>query len=355
MDIGLSALTKDKPLIGWVCSYTPEEIIMAAGCQPLRLSGSGEPVKRADAYLHANLCPYVRGVFDQALEGAYQLDGVVFVNSCDAMRRLYDVFRLYLKPRFSFMLDMPRSESSASLVHYAAQLRGLLAALGEAFSVASSEERLLEAIRAVNRTRSLLQTLYGYRKGERPAISGKESLSLVMQATKSPKVDFNRWLEGYLARMEGRGKADSKPRLMLSGSIIDRLEIIDLIEETGLVVVEDLCTGHRYLHGLVREEGDLFESIARRYLQRVPCSRMTGLGRRLAYIKELVEEYRVEGIIYHALKFCDQFQYDYPALKEELEDMGIPLLYLEGDYTAGGFGQVKTRVQAFVEMLKGMQ
>ena len=114
MDIGLSALTKDKPLIGWVCSYTPEEIIMAAGCQPFRLSGSGEPVKQADAYLHANLCPYVRGVFDQALEGAYQLDGVVFVNSCDAMRRLYDVFRLYLKPHFSFMLDLPRSESSAS-------------------------------------------------------------------------------------------------------------------------------------------------------------------------------------------------------------------------------------------------
>ena len=79
MHIGLAGLTKDKSLIGWVCSYTPEEIIMAAGCQPFRLSGSGEPVKQADAYLHANLCPYVRGVFDQALEGAYQLDGVVFV------------------------------------------------------------------------------------------------------------------------------------------------------------------------------------------------------------------------------------------------------------------------------------
>ncbi|MFQ6001927.1 MAG: 2-hydroxyacyl-CoA dehydratase subunit D, partial [Anaerolineae bacterium] len=330
-------------------------IIMAAGCQPLRLSGSGEPVKQADAYLHPNLCPYVRGVFDQALEGAYHLDGIVFVNSCDAMRRLYDVFHGYLKPRFSFILDMPRSESPASLAHYIAQLRELMAALGETFRVSPSQEGLLEAVRTVNRTRSLLQTLYSYRKGDPPAISGKASLHLVMGATKSPKADFNRQLERYLAQIEKQRAGDRKPRLMLSGSIIDRLEIIDLIEEKGLVVVEDLCTGHRYLHGLVKEEGDPFESIARRYLERVPCSRMTGLARRLAYIKGLIEEYRVDGVIYHALKFCDQFQYDYPSLKEELEGIGIPLLYLEGDYTTGGFGQMKTRVQAFVEMLEGMR
>jgi benzoyl-CoA reductase/2-hydroxyglutaryl-CoA dehydratase subunit BcrC/BadD/HgdB len=345
---------EDRPRIGWVCSYSPEEIIIAAGCQPVRLSGSGEPVRRADAYLHANLCPYVRSVLDQALEGSYHLDGVVFVNSCDAMRRFHDVFRAYFKPQFSYIMDMPRWEDPASLAQYASHLRELMIALGEHFGVIPSEGRLWEAISIVNRTRALLQTLYSYRRSDPPTITGRESLHLVIEATKTPKVEFNRRLEQRVTRAGTERHMARKPRLMVSGSIIDRPEIIDLIEETGSLVVEDLCTGHRYLHGLVKEKGDPFESVARRYLERVPCSRMTGVGRRLAYIRELIEEYRVEGVIYHVLKFCDQFQYDFPALRENLEDLGTPVLYLEGDYTTGGLGQMKTRVQAFVEMLEEM-
>ncbi len=350
-----AAPMEDRPRIGWVCSYTPEEIILAAGCQPVRLSGSGEPVAQADAYLHANLCPYVRGVLDQTLEGAYHLDGVVFVNSCDAMRRLHDVFRAYLQPRFSFIMDMPRWETPASLAQYTIQLRELMAGLTETFGGGDpGEDRLWEAIRTVNRTRALLQTLYSYRRRDPPGITGTESLRLVMEAATRPKADFNRRLGRVLAEMEPQRPTHRKPRLLLCGSIIDRLEITELIEETGSVVVEDLCTGHRYLHGLVKEEGDPYESVARRYLERVPCSRMTGLERRLAYVRELIDEYQVEGVIYHALKFCDQFQYDYPILREDLEEMAMPVLYLEGDYTTGGFGQMKTRVQAFVEMLGAM-
>ncbi|MFW9847482.1 MAG: 2-hydroxyacyl-CoA dehydratase subunit D, partial [Candidatus Thorarchaeota archaeon] len=285
---------------------------------------------------------------------AYQLDGVVFVNSCDAMRRLHDVFRAYLQPRFSVIIDTPRWESSASLAQYTIQLRELMMGLTETFGGDFSENRLWEAIRTVNRTRALLQTLYSYRRRDPPAITGTESLRLVMEATRTSKEGFNRTLERHLAEIEPRKPPNRKPRLMLCGSIIDRLEITELIEETGSVVVEDLCTGHRYLHGLVKEDGDPYVSVARRYLERVPCSRMTGLERRLAYVRGLIDQYDVEGVIYHALKFCDQFQYDYPVLREDLEKMGIPVLYLEGDYTTGGFGQMKTRVQAFVEMLGEM-
>jgi len=349
-------MTSDKPIIGWICSYTPEEIILAAGCHPIRLSGSGEPVKQADAYLHANLCPYVRSIFDQIFEGAYKLDGIILVNSCDAMRRLYDVLRLYLKPRFSFIVDMPRLEEPSALSHYTAQLKGLAAALRKAFGTFPREEELWEAIRTMNRTRSLLQILYSHRKQSPPAINGRESLRLVTAATQAPKEDFNHWLEGYLIWIEDQAeKVDKQPRLMLSGSIIDQLEIMDLIEESGVVVVEDLCTGHRYLQGLVAEDGDPFERIAQRYLERAPCSRMIGVKRRLLYIEELIREYQVEGLIYHTLKFCDQFQYDYPLLRKALsEQVGVPLLYLEGDYTISSFGQLKTRIQAFAEMLREM-
>jgi benzoyl-CoA reductase/2-hydroxyglutaryl-CoA dehydratase subunit BcrC/BadD/HgdB len=224
--------------------------------------------------------------------------------------------------------------------------------LSQAFGTASNEDDIREAIEVVNRTRALLLALYEHRKPDPPAVGGAEVLRLVTEAARAPKVEFNRWLEGRPSEIDTRpSRGSSKPRLMLSGSIIDRPEIMELVEESGHVVAEDLCTSHRYLQGLVEVDRDPYEALARRYLQRAPCSRMIGLSERLDYVKMLIREYGAEGVIYHALKFCDQFQYDYPHLKRELDDMGVPVLYLEGDYTAGGFGQMRTRVQAFVEML----
>ena len=148
-----------------------------------------------------------------------------------------------------------------------------------------------------------------------------------MGATKSPKFELNQWLEAHLACVRQQSDRQLKPRLMLSGCIIDRLEILGPIEEHGMVV-DHLCTGHCYLDGLVPQEGDPFPPVARRYLERVLCSRMIDQRRRLAYVHRLVDQYCVDGAIYHTLKSCDRSRYDYPLLKDELEDVGIPVLYL---------------------------
>ncbi|MFH1626212.1 MAG: 2-hydroxyacyl-CoA dehydratase family protein, partial [Pseudomonadota bacterium] len=124
-------------------------------------------------------------------------------------------------------------------------------------------------------------------------------------------------------------------------------------EDSGArVVAEDLCTGIRSLEGMVQEEGDPVEAIARRYLNRPPCSRMKGVERRYQAIKQIIEEYRIHGVVYHTIKFCDPELMTYPLLRKELEKQNIPVLHLEGDCTMGSYGQIKTRVEAFIEMLE---
>lgn len=344
-----------RPRVGWVCGYVPEELLLAAGCQPLRLSGTGQPIREADAYLHQNLCPFVRSVLDKALESDLVLDGMVFVNSCDAMKRLHDVWRLYIDTDFNHILDMPRIVSPDSIAYYVSELRRLIERLQESFGTKIGEDDLREAIRTTNHTRRLIERLHQWRRRPSPPLTGFEALDIMIRASQGNIEAYHRWLEGYLEALDSQpveGKADGRPRLMVSGSIIDQPEIIGLIEEAGgLVVIEDLCTGYRQFQGLVEEEGDALEAIARRYLERAPCSRMIDTRKRLDFMIRLAEDYRVDGIIYHALKFCDQYQYDLPLISQEASKAGTPLLYLETDYTQGSISQVKTRVQAFLEII----
>jgi benzoyl-CoA reductase/2-hydroxyglutaryl-CoA dehydratase subunit BcrC/BadD/HgdB len=346
-----------QPKIGWVCSYVPEEILLAAGCQPLRLSGTGQPIREADAYLHQNLCPYVRSVLDEALESDLNLDGMVFVNSCDAMKRLHDVWRIYLDADFNYILDMPKSTSPDSVAYYVSELRRLTERLQETLSTKISQDDLREAIRSTNHTRRLMEKLHQWRKKPHPPIDGSEALEIMIRASQENKGTYHEWLEDYLETLQSQtaeGKGDGSPRLMVAGSILDQPDIIGLIEEAGgLVVIEDLCTGYRQFQGPVDEEGDPLEAIARRYLERAPCSRMSDTRKRLDFMTQLAEDYRVDGIVYHALKFCDQYQYDLPLVSQEASEAGMPLLYLETDYTQGSIGQVKTRVQAFLEVISG--
>lgn len=359
-DIDLSLIEtfpkEDSPQIGWVCTYTPEEIILAAGFQPRRVLGDGQPVQNADAYLNNNLCPFVRGIFDQALQGTFDhLTGMVFVNSCDAMRRLHDVWRYYAPTPYVYILDLPRLVTPSSVEYYAAQLRRFIVSLEEKFDLVIHDQSLRQGITVMNETRHLFTQLYQLRRGQNSTLPGSQALTLSLLSVRSPKDRFNHWLREQLPQMKERTiQSNGLPRLLLSGSIIDQVPIVELVERCGAVVVaEEMCTGNRYFEGLVPEEGDPLIAIARRYLERAPCSRMKDVDRRVTYLLHLVEEYNVDGVIYYTIKFCDQYQYDLPLVREALRREEIPMLYLEGDYTVGSFGQLKTRVQAFVEVVGG--
>lgn len=337
----------DKPLVGWLCTYTPEEILLAGGIHPYRILPDLTSAA-TDSYLDSNFCPYVRNCLGQGLQGM-PLQGLIVVNSCDGMRRLYDAWNYYLKTPFVYFLDLPHFQSDRAVEYYRRSLIELIKALEGHFAVKITEDSLAQAIATCNHTRRLLKRLY--QSKDRLSLSGPQIFEIMKGATLMPKEDFNRQLQKLLDETPmGEGARKDSIRILLVGTLLDDPNLIELIEEFGGEVVwEDMCTGSRYFEDLVDTKGDPLSAISRRYLLKTPCPRMKDANKRLEHIAGLVKSYKIHGVILYALKFCDTFLYDIAILKKRLD---VPSLVLEGDCTPGTLGRVRTRVQAFLEMLQ---
>ncbi len=344
------------PLMGWLCSYTPIELIIAAGFTPYRIAGHSDPIEKADSYMHANICQYVRACLDKALAGNYDhLDGFVFITSCDAMRRLYDVWRKHISTKFTFIFDLPVGQSKENESYFRTELQKLKAALEKLTSKDITDSAIEDAIKILEESRSIYHELNDLRKAVPPLISGTEIMQLTSQFFSSNPNDWNHSTKRYLAKKKlakPDGNKVNNPRILLSGSPIHDPEIIALIEECGLnVVFEDLCTGSRFFDVSIERTGDLLMDLTKAYLNKPPCSRMMLLEKRAEGIIEEVGKLNVDGVIYYSLKFCDTALYDVPALKKILNESNINVLFIEGDCTLGSFGQLKTRIEAFAEMI----
>jgi benzoyl-CoA reductase/2-hydroxyglutaryl-CoA dehydratase subunit BcrC/BadD/HgdB len=346
-----------KPVAGYFCSYTPVEILTAAGLQPYRIvPGPGRAITRADTYIDRNFCPYVRTCLGEALDGQYEfLSGLVMVNSCDAMRRLYDVWRYNIGGGFVHLLDLPRIDSESSIDYFLECLVRLKGEIESHYRVDISDEKLAAAIDERNRSRSLLKELYLLNLERGQPLSGTQVNSVVRASTVLPREGFITVLERLLEEIGGTGKKTGVegPRLMVTGSVLENPHILGLIEQCGArVVVDDLCTGTRQFWLTVEAGNRPLDALARHYLRRVTCPRMKDAGRRFDHVFQLIDEFSVKGVIFYTMKFCDPFLYDVPVLRERLAGRGIPSLALEGDYTPGTLGRVKTRIEAFIEMLR---
>jgi len=345
-----------KPVIGWFCAYTPEEILLAAGLYPYRIVPEpSRAITLADSYLERNFCPYVRSCLGEALEGRYRfLDGLVVVNSCDPMRRLYDAWRYYIGGPFISILDLPRINSDRAVEYYRECLIKFIEELEGQYGVSISMDAISEAISAHNKTRSLLKKLYQLNQDCGMPIYGVEIQKVTKASTILPRETFIKLMEQLLGEIEGT-KVDVQdgPRVLISGSIMDNPLVTELIEQCGArVICDDLCTGTRRFWQLVDPDDDPLIALSRYHLNRTPCPRMKNAEERFDYIFHLIDQYLIDGVIFYTLKFCDPFLFDIPMLKNQLSDRGIPSLILEGDYTPGTLGRIKTRVQAFIEMLK---
>jgi benzoyl-CoA reductase subunit C len=349
---------KGKKVIGWVCTYVPEEIIYAAGMLPVRIFGGREDITLGSAYLYTNICSFVRSLLEEALKGEYRLDGFVTSSTCDHIRRLYDVWSHYLPTDYNRILSVPSKISPTSLETFREECLLFKEELEATFHMPISQEALSNAIEVYNKTRSLLKRLYELRKRDLPPISGEETLWVVLASMVMPKDKYNELLEKMLDDLErkidqGKKRKNEEIRVLIMGSLLDDPEYIRIIESTeGLVVCDDLCSGSRYFWDLVDTAGDPIKNLAYRYLTRAPCPRMFPPKRRLEHLRAMVERFHVEGIIYECIKFCDLHGGSYPLIKDEFEATGIPVLHLEREYTLAGIGQMKTRVQAFFESIR---
>lgn len=342
-------------IIGWVCAWVPEEIFAAAGFLPFRVMGGGAETPRADAHLYSNNCTFVRSCLEEAFKGNVDfLDGLVACNSCDHVRRLYDSWQQYIATPFKKALGVPCKSSPMTIKLFAQDLALLRQELGEAFGVTITDEDLRRAIEVYNRGRSLLRQLYELRKADSPPITGAEALEVVKAGWYMPREEYNGLLVELLARLKGRKVEAGEHRLMVLGSQMDDPGYLRVIEELGgIVVIDDLCCGSRSFWNLAGIDGDPIQALAERYVNRPFCPRMHPREPRVKHLQQLAREYRVDGVIFESIKFCDLNAGTFPVIKACFDELDLPVLNLEREYTMTSAGQMKTRVGAFYESLEG--
>lgn len=346
-----------KKVLGYFCSYIPDEIIYAADILPIRIRArSCGDTPMGDAYMSATTCSFTRCCLELASRKQYDyLDGIVSSNTCDQVRRLYDNIRFKAPFPFHYFLSIPSNVNDITIDWFKHELFKFKASLEENFEIEIIDERLRHAIKTYNKSRNLLKQLFTLRKGANPPITGTEVMKVISAGVTIPKEQFNELLTQYLKEADGKeGNSDYRGRIMLVGSLLDDPEYVKIIEDLGgLVVTDSLCFGTRYFWDLVDERSNPLGALAERYLSKVSCPRMTdGYLARKRFIKNMIKEFYVDGVIFERMKFCPFWWGEIFLLRKELKELGVPCLDLEREYVLGGVGQMKTRIQAFMEVIE---
>jgi bzd-type benzoyl-CoA reductase N subunit len=349
--------TKGAAVVGHFCSYTPEEVIMAAGALPYRILGGAADSAHADGFLQAYCCSLVRGGLEDALAGRLDfLAGAVFPHTCDSIQRLSDVWRLNTRLAFHADIIMPVKLDTASAAEYMlAVLARFKTDLERGLNVTITGAMLAEAIRTCNRVRRSLERLYALRRENPYAIGGSDLHAVFKAALVMDRAELAAALEELVVRLgPATVPSASAKRLVLSGGLCSMPDIYRVIEASGgRVVWDDFCTGARYFEGQVDEEQPPLEALTQRYLRRVVCpAKHAGIHSRGQYLLDKVKQNRADGVIFLYLKFCDPHAFDYPYMKAMLDQAGIPSALFEIEDQFSSEGQLRTRCEAFIEMLE---
>jgi benzoyl-CoA reductase/2-hydroxyglutaryl-CoA dehydratase subunit BcrC/BadD/HgdB len=349
-----------KTEVGFFCSYTPLPLIHAAGLTPIRILPMGDVPDQAGTLLHDNLCTHVKRVLDRAMaQDVPELAGLVMMNSCDAMRRLHDAWKVVRPLEHTVLVDLPVGTDERAVSYLAGEFARLLETLAQ-----WSGRR--PSIQAILRSSQLYDEL-------------ADNLHLLAQRTAQGEVAggwrklqefFN--LSVALPLLEVLAQVKALPRqtpiqpnqgvpIYLMGNVLCDPQAFEMIESSGLrIVADDVCTGSRQLVPLELSEGSesaLLEQLAQKMLSRPPCARTLDAGQPGGLALRVVDAARsvgARGVVVQVMKFCDPYLSRLPAIRQALRQAQIPLLILEGDCNLRSLGQQQTRLAAFAEMLQGV-
>ncbi len=368
-DYGLRAKElkqEGRKLIGYICSLVPLEIITAAGCIPFRVRGNvDEPITTGDTLLETIVCPYYRSCFDLSVKGRYAfLSGMVIPHACDSMVRSYSAWSYSLPYSYFHFVNIPSVCVESSFEFFGAELNAFVKSLEKFVGRRITGEDLAEAIRIHNANRDKVRALYEFRKADPPLISGTELMTVLTVGSSLPIAESNTLFDQVLAEIRQRKQSplSKGPRIFVDGACLDNIELIKLVEELGGNVVADtICNGARDYFPRTDEGGDPIDALARRYLDKVNCPKTYrenkagtfegDAAHRFGDIGAYAKEFKAEGAILYVYKYCDPFGFEVPARKAYYESIHVPLLHLEDVYSAGTIGQLRTRIQAFLEMI----
>jgi benzoyl-CoA reductase/2-hydroxyglutaryl-CoA dehydratase subunit BcrC/BadD/HgdB len=346
-----------KAFVGYTCTYTPLALIDAAGLAPYRVLPLEAPPDQAGRMLHDNLCPHVKRVLDRALAGDLPpLGGMVFVNSCDAMRRLADAWMQARPDDPVFVLDLPTTTDAAAAAFFAAELERLAGWLGEIAGAADVAAALPNSMACFNR---LCAALTARRNHAVAAMSptGLADLQVLYNRASTQTLEDSLAMLADAPEMPDDDAAPGVP-VYLFGNVLPDPQAFALFAACGAAVVgEDVCTGSRMFQSLTDDDpsATALLRLARSLLGRPACARTftpSRPGRIAEDILDAAQACEARGVIGHTLKFCDPYLARLPMIRETLKSARMPLLLLEGDCSLRTIGQQRTRIEAFIEMLR---
>ena len=345
---------------GIFCTFTPTEILDAAGFISVSLCGmSNETVPAAETQLPKNLCPLIKSSYGFALTDkcpyTYFSDLIVGETTCDGKKKMYEMLGK-LKP--TYILHLPQGHDSDPVTVWTAELRRIIAFLEEKFNLTITDEALRQAARQRNAQRQAHMKLMELQKQTPPPLGGMQMYATMegtgFMFTHEDRVNkLNQLRESVEANADRSAFAGAK-RILVTGCPIGGVlqKTVKAIEENGGVVVcFENCSGIKAAFQMVDTEAeDIVKAIAQRYLQ-IGCSVMTPNTERMKLLPKLVEEYKVDGIVEVDLQACTPYCVESFQIKQLCEQINIPYLAVETDYSTGDSGQLATRLEAFLEML----
>ena len=367
----LQAQSEGKVCVAYVCENTPEPLLNLPGAFSTRLraprTGSME---MATYYMTSFLCEYSRALLERAIEGGYNFaDCLITPDGCTMMNRCVENMELLKtmgegndKFFWQYMeLPLKADENGVALLKLQCE-NHILKPLHENYGIDISDTAIRKAVEEHNRVCRIIREIGDFRKEERPRITGYEFHVLTLATYLAPKYLLLDKLEETLEELKAR-EAETKPyraRLALVGSEVDDSGFIKLIEDTGAYVCADrFCYGS--LPGRdpieLTDDEDALTQICRRYMYRGQCPRTMNMAKvygRKQYVNDIAKEYGADGIVYEQIKFCDPWAYERLMGSTMLrDDYGYPVLSVDRPYNiASSLGQMRTRVQAFVESIE---
>jgi len=344
-------------VVATMCTYTPEELLIAAGMLPVRVLGAHEPQNVSEPHIFGMFCPFCRDSLAQGLLGRFDYaQGVTLTQSCIQYRQTFTSWRMHVPTvEWDYYCPMPNDVQSphAKKAHYA-EIGRFREFLGQLTGKPLTDAMLNDALDLVNENRRLLRQLYEFRKAENPHVTGLEAVYAALTAQFTDKGEHNAELKKVLARLPTRKMGrEQGVRLMTIGSENDDCGFMAMVESVGAtIVIDDQCSGTRYFWNEAKRNGNPVQAIADRYCERPACpTKDYPEHTRFGHVLQLAKDYNARAAVFLQQKFCDPHEGDYPDLKRHLEDNGVPTLFLEFDIT-NPIGPFRIRIEAFLETLR---
>ncbi|RDY25189.1 2-hydroxyacyl-CoA dehydratase [Romboutsia weinsteinii] len=357
---------RGEKLVGVFCTFTPVEIPMAAKATVVGVCGvSEEPIPEAEKILPRNLCPLIKSSFGHAITDTcpyfYFSDMLIGETTCDGKKKMYEELGKIKNTHVMHLPNMKAGDIAYQLWKY--EIKSLKDEVEKSLGVTITDEDIREAIKDKNEERRLLKEFYELGKLKPSALTGMEMFQVLNQAGfKFDRDELKSSLRNIIDSMKERyEKGESpvgkdKPRILITGSPIGGIseKIITTIEESGAsIVAYELCGAIRSNELLVDEDNeDVYDALTQKYIN-IGCSCMMNNDNRVELLDRLIDEYEVDGVIDVVLQACHTFNIESYKMKQFVtNEKNIPFMTIETDYSKSDTEQLRTRFEAFVEMIE---